>query len=267
MRLLSFDTSSREITVALLMDGREPAVKKIIFEADLEIKSSGKKVSRQESVSLLIPTIDDLLKENSLPKSELEALAVGIGPGGFTGIRVAVATARTIAQALKLPLLGINSLEVMSYPISETLTGELAGVLKHASASHCFAAVYRRVALSEDEYDLVAEVEPSYVRYDQFEDFLKGTGCTSLWYAEEPCLARLSELPHGDVEFRSLGANNGEVENITVTNVALIQAKLAHSRLSLRNGKHEYSDVEPLYLRGASVTLKKGDAVERIESN
>ncbi|HNG77150.1 MAG TPA: hypothetical protein PLY72_21950, partial [Candidatus Obscuribacter sp.] len=60
----------------------------------------------------------------------------------------------------------------------------------------------------------------------------------------------------------------GLLEAQPVKNMALTQSKLALLRLSLSSAQaHPYLKVEPLYLRGASITLKKGDGVERVESH
>ena len=166
MRLLSFDTSSRGLSVAIVEDGR------VLAQLDSEAAGPQVKADRQEAVSLLMPTIDQLTRDLQLKKSEFDAVVVGIGPGGFTGVRVGVVTARTLGQALRLPVLGVNSLEVMAYEIlagmlaagPEALGGPeaLAGpaqtgfavtglalyepvctVIKEASKTHCFSATYQ----------------------------------------------------------------------------------------------------------------------------
>src|SRR5262249_48061502 len=59
---------------------------------------------------ILLPTIEALLKEASLSIQDIDQIAVGIGPGSYTGTRVGVAVARTLSFALKIPLKNFCSL-------------------------------------------------------------------------------------------------------------------------------------------------------------
>lgn len=288
MLFLSFDTSGRELTVALFEGdsleraSREPqgellASERIDFAElavdDPRLPLSGnmvgaKKANRQESVSLLIPTIDRLLSEKQLSKFDIGAIAVGVGPGGFTGIRVAITTARTLAQALNLPLIGLNSLEVACFDLLEQAAGLTAeelsqqrfGVIKAASRSHCYLAVYRPEPIFA-YYDLVAVQEPVYLSY---ESVLEKLPLCPLWHVDPAVMAKLLALP-------------SEVEPVwraqlstVVNNIASLQAKMAWLRVSLKGlgaSAFHYRLTEPLYLRGASVTLKNGDAIEKVESS
>lgn len=62
----------------------------------------------------LMPMIDRLMKEAGLGPADLGAVAVGTGPGGFTGVKVGVATAKAMALALGVPLVGITSLDLLA---------------------------------------------------------------------------------------------------------------------------------------------------------
>jgi tRNA threonylcarbamoyladenosine biosynthesis protein TsaB len=60
---------------------------------------------------LLLPMVDDAMREAGFPASALDLVAVTIGPGSFTGVRVGIAAARGIALGLELPLLGVTGFE------------------------------------------------------------------------------------------------------------------------------------------------------------
>lgn len=107
MQILSFDTSGPEVHIALMQDGA------VIFE---EIIPPAQK-NRQESASMLLPSIDAALKRYSWQKQDLDALVVGVGPGSFTGVRVAAITARSIGQALGIAVIPISYLEVLAWRI------------------------------------------------------------------------------------------------------------------------------------------------------
>ena len=81
MKLLAFDTSSTALSVAILEDDR------LLADASLTIK-------KNHSISLM-PTIDFLMKSVNLSPQDLDRIVVAEGPGSYTGLRVAVATAKT----------------------------------------------------------------------------------------------------------------------------------------------------------------------------
>jgi tRNA threonylcarbamoyladenosine biosynthesis protein TsaB len=93
--ILAFDTATRVATVALVRDG----------------SVLGERASRAVSV---LADADELLSEAGLEQGELDALAVGTGPGSFTGLRMGLAAARGIALALGLPVAGVSTLAALA---------------------------------------------------------------------------------------------------------------------------------------------------------
>lgn len=94
--LLALDTSGPFGSVALGVDGRTLAC------VTLE--------KRQEHASRLVPAIDEALNETGVTLGDLRGIVVGEGPGSFTGVRVAAATAKGLARAVGLPLWAVSSL-------------------------------------------------------------------------------------------------------------------------------------------------------------
>lgn len=99
-RLLAVDTSTAAMSVALL-EG-EQLVRESLYHAE-----------RNHSIFLL-PMIHALLLQQEQELANLQAVAVGIGPGSYTGIRIGVTTMKTIAWSCKLPIVGVSSLEAMA---------------------------------------------------------------------------------------------------------------------------------------------------------
>lgn len=64
--------------------------------------------------STLIQNIDSILKASGIKKEELEVLIVGIGPGSFTGLRIAVTTVRAMSQVLGIPIIPVNTHELIT---------------------------------------------------------------------------------------------------------------------------------------------------------
>jgi tRNA threonylcarbamoyladenosine biosynthesis protein TsaB len=107
MRALAIDTSTDVAGVALY-DGQSCAAR----SPAANTASSAVPLQHGER---LLGLIDATLQEAGWKKHDLELVACCIGPGSFTGVRVGVATAKGIALALGLPIVGIGSLEVMAY--------------------------------------------------------------------------------------------------------------------------------------------------------
>jgi tRNA threonylcarbamoyladenosine biosynthesis protein TsaB len=127
MLLLAIDTSGLQGSVALQGDER------LIAEHELQL-------DRKASTTLL-PAIDELFKQANFKRQDLQALAVSLGPGSFTGIRIGMATAQGIAQALDLPVYGVPSLLALAYPAREE--AERIGVVRPARAGEIYFAAYR----------------------------------------------------------------------------------------------------------------------------
>ena len=99
-RILAIDTSSAWCSVALSLSDAVPLVRH-------------QKVSAGAS-QLLLPWIEELLHQTSSELASLDAIAVGIGPGAFTGVRLGVAVVQGLATAAKLPVLPVASLDAIA---------------------------------------------------------------------------------------------------------------------------------------------------------
>ncbi|MBF0484488.1 MAG: tRNA (adenosine(37)-N6)-threonylcarbamoyltransferase complex dimerization subunit type 1 TsaB [Candidatus Omnitrophica bacterium] len=100
MKLLSIDTSSKNFSIAISDN------EKVLRHRNLEL---GKQLS-----SSIIKHIKSLLSAAKLSVKDVDALIVGLGPGSFTSLRVGLATGKALALALKLPVIGISSLDVIA---------------------------------------------------------------------------------------------------------------------------------------------------------
>ena len=107
--ILAFDTSGPWCATALLQGGRVLAQRR-------EELAKGQ-------AERLMPLITATLADAGLPLDRLDAIAVGIGPGNFTGIRISVAAARGLALALGVPAIGVSNFEAMRGPGSRRATG------------------------------------------------------------------------------------------------------------------------------------------------
>lgn len=72
----------------------------------------------------LVPMIDGIMGEAGLEYTELSAVAVSVGPGSFTGLRIAISTAKGISLATGAPVVGLNTLQLMAYGAISSGSGE-----------------------------------------------------------------------------------------------------------------------------------------------
>jgi tRNA threonylcarbamoyladenosine biosynthesis protein TsaB len=101
--ILHIDTTTKKCSVALAQDGELMIQKELLSE----------EFSHSEQ---LHPFIEEVLKESGLKSSSLSAIAISKGPGSYTGLRIGVAAAKGLCFALDLPLIALNTLEIMVQP-------------------------------------------------------------------------------------------------------------------------------------------------------
>jgi tRNA threonylcarbamoyl adenosine modification protein YeaZ len=99
--LLAFDTSAAHCAAALLL----PDDRVILRDEPME----------KGQAERLVPMLEEVLAEGGIGWGELRALAVGTGPGNFTGVRIAVAAARGLALGLGIPAVGVTRLEALAH--------------------------------------------------------------------------------------------------------------------------------------------------------
>lgn len=91
----------------------------------------------------LTPAIEFICRQARVELTEIGVVAVGLGPGMFTGLRVGIATAKAIAQALRVPMIGISSLDLLAFPAR--FSSRLIAAVIDARRGELFSALYRQV--------------------------------------------------------------------------------------------------------------------------
>ncbi len=127
--LLAFDTATPAVTAAL-HDG-DDVVAELVSEQPMRHGEQ------------LAPLIERLLREQGLVRQDLTAVAVGVGPGPFTGLRVGLVTARTLAHVLEIPVYGVCTLDVLA--VEAVDTGSVIGdfvVATDARRKEVYLATY-----------------------------------------------------------------------------------------------------------------------------
>lgn len=91
----------------------------------------------------LTPAIEFVCKQARVELKEVSVVAVDIGPGLFTGLRVGIAAAKAIASALRVPMIGLSSLDLLAYPLR--YSSRLIVPVIDAKRGEVFTAMYRQV--------------------------------------------------------------------------------------------------------------------------
>jgi tRNA threonylcarbamoyladenosine biosynthesis protein TsaB len=159
MVLLGFDTATSYASIAAANDG-DP-----IREEEHPPDAAGRPRHSEE----LLRAVERCVEATG-GWGEIERIAVGLGPGSFTGLRIGIATARALAQARELPLAAVSSLAALGRGIAteEPLEGRMLLPVIDARRKQVFAALYGEdgeelrapfVAAPEELAELVAELD------------------------------------------------------------------------------------------------------------
>ena len=125
MKLLAFDTSNQALSLAILEDEH------LLAQTTLNVK-------KNHSITLM-PAIDFLMNSLDMKPTDLDRIAVAQGPGSYTGLRIAVATAKTLAHTLKIELVGVSSLLAL---VPEQVEGLVIPVMD-ARRNNVYAGFYQ----------------------------------------------------------------------------------------------------------------------------
>lgn len=129
--ILAIETSASPASIALVKDGE------LVQES--QIDEQGK------TSALISETIQQLLHTQHVNLSELCAIAIGMGPGSFTGLRVGMATAKGLAFGLNIPVIPVDSLLALAlqYEVERKKTNETIAAMLSARKGKVFAGIYK----------------------------------------------------------------------------------------------------------------------------
>jgi tRNA threonylcarbamoyladenosine biosynthesis protein TsaB len=237
MRVLGFDTATSATAVGLLelaADGRELTA--------IERRDDPPPRTRPRHTSALLALAIDALDEAGVGWDELDLLAVGTGPGTFTGLRIGISTARALARARELPIVGVSTLRSLASGAVAAAQAQsrLALAVLDARRGEVFAAGW-----ADPKAPSATLLAPAAVAPERLADALTETG--ERWLA----------VGDGAVAFRQVLERSGA--RVPDDGAALHRANaLTHCRLATGLRPQNPNDVRPEYIRlsDAELTLR-----------
>jgi len=122
MKTLIMDTSTNYLVVGLINNNKEDIVTRI---------------GKNDNAAYLVNKIDELLKRNNLTIDNIDEIIVGVGPGSYTGVRVSVVVAKTLAYSKNINLKQISSIALLTSGYNDMVYGAI-----DARRNHFFAGKY-----------------------------------------------------------------------------------------------------------------------------
>lgn len=216
--ILAIDTSSAWCSVALSLEGRAVQFRH-------ESVTSG-------ASQLLLPWIESLLSDAKVSLNDLDAIAVGIGPGAFTGVRLGVAAAQGLAVSQNIPVVPVSSLDAIAAQLLDSV------VFKSSHPQRLIVAIDARM---EEVY---------WASYDIQESCLPSrTGDIHLTKPEDLNLEGVQFLASSALNAYSqrLPKFNGSSDpDVSISALGILKC----ARQNLQDGLHcEVRQLKPLYVR------------------
>jgi tRNA threonylcarbamoyladenosine biosynthesis protein TsaB len=186
----------------------------------------------------LVPGIEFICKQARIDLSEISVVAVDTGPGLFTGLRVGIATAKTLAHAMRVPMIGVSSLDLLAFPLRWS-NRRIVSVVD-ARRGEVFYAFYRQVPGGVQRLSEAQVGSP-----EQLCNEIQATGedCVAIGDGARRYADQLVDLIKVEIADAGLAYPSPS---------SLVQ--LAHAR-ALREDFVNPWDVSPVYLRKADAEI------------
>lgn len=178
MNLLLIDTSNQPMSIALMND-----------DEVLAIKTTN---SKKDHSSQLMPGIQSLFNESNLKKQELDGIVVAKGPGSYTGVRIGVTVAKTLAYALNTKLYGVSSLKALAATI-DTNDKRIIVPIFDARRQAVYTGLYQY-----ENNQLNTIEKDQYISLEALHKKLNDLNQPYVFVGEDT--EKISELLHGDIE-------------------------------------------------------------------
>jgi tRNA threonylcarbamoyladenosine biosynthesis protein TsaB len=227
VKILAFDTATIATTAALL---------DTVGDMEIEARDDPSPGQRPGHTAKLLPLVAEVLDRAGCDWGDIDRLAVGVGPGTFTGLRIGVATARALAQARQVSLVGVSTLQSLALGAADGLADDrsVLGVID-ARRGEVFAGAWPAPAPSGGAWE--PALVPTALAPDALADVVRQLGAGPLAVGD------------GAVAFRAVLECSGAVIPEDASQLHRVSA-LNHCRLAGTQAPPPDQDgIRPQYLR------------------
>ena len=242
MKILGIDTATTTASVALI-DDNQPVIEKF-HNKNSEVSENLTIGPKGNHAEIILPLIRAVLEQAKSSLAELDGIAVSIGPGSFTGLRIALATVKGIAYELGIPVLGISTLHAQACRVCDA--DKLICAMLDARKREVYAALFRRVdgilqRLSDDG------VMPVTNAIEMIQSTRQNNLCSVIGDGAQAYEKWL---------IQSLGGRLSIVAESECSTVARRVAELAQTRFGVAAGD-DLGALVPVYLRSPEAEKKR----------
>ena len=217
IRILCIETSLDYCSVSMIEDG------KVIDSESINIKKS-----HSEFILILIK---NLLKRVKISLNKLSAIAVNKGPGSYTGLRIGVSTAKGLCYSLDLPLLSVNSLDLMIYDVKKKNLAQ-SGSLLCPMIDARRMEVYTKIV--KDDLTIIKDTHAKILSIDSFNSLLK--------------INKINFFGNGSSKFKNIIKSNNAVFIEKIIPEAINFNQIVHDKY-LKEKFEDLINFEPNYLK------------------
>lgn len=236
MKILGIDTSSQATSIAIIED------EKLICEYTVNTK----KTHSQK----LMPMIENIISMSDLNIKDIDAIAICIGPGSFTGLRISMATAKAISHVNKLPIVAVDSLESLAFNMN--LCDKTICSILDAQRNQVYTGKYK---FENREFKTVEEIK--VITIDELIEELSNKE-EEFILVGEACNLYMDKLK--------------TVENIQVAsashNVSKASSLCSLGLIKYNNSKdiHDCYTINPMYIRKSQAEVDYDEKMKRLQN-
>jgi tRNA threonylcarbamoyladenosine biosynthesis protein TsaB len=232
MRVLAFDTATA-LTAVALRDIDTDANACLLGEVDLAAVDDPAPGGRPGHAQKLLVLIHELLERGGAGWDAIDRIAVGVGPGTFTGLRIGIATAQALANAAGLPLVGVSTLRALALAAHDREPQRAKLAVIDARRGEAFVAGW---GAGDDPLSVEPALPPRVVTPEQLSRIAAGTGASTVAVGD------------GAVKFAELLSGAGAEVPGSDSSLHRVSAR-QHCRIATLVAPGAAGTVEPQYLR------------------